>query len=91
MTDGFSIDDVIRAFRTLVEKTDHEFWSDSISLTDNSKFDSDRLHGPGQLTDVYLLGLAVENRGRFVTYDRRIPISTVRSARHENLVVLEDK
>ena len=88
-TGGFEIGHVIRALRLLADTSDHQFWIDSISITDNMRFDSDRLHGPSQLTDVYLLGLAVENKGRFVTYDRRVPISTVRSARQENLLVLE--
>lgn len=87
-TGGFNVEDVIGALRTLAERTDHEFWADSISITEDATFDTDKLHGPLQLTDVYLLALAVENRGRFVTYDRKIPVSAVRTARPDDLVVL---
>lgn len=41
-----------------------------------------------QLTDLYLLGLAVKHQGCFVTFDQRIPLSAVQGAKPENLVVL---
>jgi len=70
---------------------DHEFWFDSISILDTSIFSLDRVVGPGQLTDVYLLGLAVENGGRLVTFDRRIPLSAVAKATDEHILVLDDR
>jgi toxin-antitoxin system PIN domain toxin len=87
---GFGIENVIRAMRTLTENTDHQFWSDVVSIANSKVFNSGRIHGPNQLTDVYLLGLAVENEGRFVTYDRKISISAVRNAQDENLVILTE-
>lgn len=41
-----------------------------------------------QVTDVYLLALAVKHGGRFVTFDRRIVLDTVKGARAENLAIL---
>ena len=55
-----------------VAKTDHLFWPDDVSLRDNGWFNPDRILGPNQITDAYLLALAVKNDGRLVT-------STVRS------------
>jgi hypothetical protein len=46
------------------------------------------VHGPKQVTDVYLLALAVARGGRFVTFDRTVPISAVAGARGDQLVVL---
>jgi toxin-antitoxin system PIN domain toxin len=66
----------------------HVFWSDEISLLDEEAFDSTRILGPRQLTDIYLLGLAVAHEGRFVTFDSKIPLAAVRKARAQNLVVL---
>jgi toxin-antitoxin system PIN domain toxin len=66
----------------------HEFWSDEISLLDEEVFDSTRIHGPRQLTDIYLLALAVVHEGRFVTFDGKIPLAAVRRAKTQNLVVL---
>jgi uncharacterized protein len=66
----------------------HEFWPDEVSLLDTDAFDSTRIHGPRQLTDIYLLGLAVAHAGRFVTFDAGIPLAAVRKAATHNLVVL---
>lgn len=67
----------------------HEFWADELSLLDSTVFDATRIHGPRQITDVYLLGLAVRHGGRFVTFDGRIPLEAVRRATERNLVVLK--
>jgi uncharacterized protein len=66
----------------------HEFWSDDISVLDPDRIDTSRVHGPRQLTDVYLLALAVHRGGRFVTFDQAITASAVRSATPRSLVVL---
>jgi len=67
----------------------HQFWADELSLFESTLFDSMRIHGPRQITDVYLLGLAVRHDGRFVTFDDRIPLQAVRMATERNLVVLQ--
>lgn len=67
----------------------HEFWPDEPSLLDSTVFDATRIHGPRQITDVYLLGLAVRHGGRFLTFDGRIPLDAVRQATERNLVVLQ--
>jgi len=66
----------------------HQFWHSEISILDESIFDQSRIHSPRQLTDVYLLGLAAHNRGRFVTFDQKIALSAVKTASPANLVVL---
>lgn len=49
----------------------HHFWPDDVSLRD--VLDDKMPLTSGQLTDVYLLALAVEHGGKLVTVDRRIP------------------
>jgi uncharacterized protein len=66
----------------------HEFWPCSISLLEASRINSSHVHGPRQVTDVYLLALAVEHGGRFVTFDRSIPLSAAPGATPEHLVVV---
>lgn len=66
----------------------HEFWACDISVLDPAVVDQSRVHGPRQVTDAYLLALAVAHDGRFVTYDRSLPISSVTGAREEHLIVL---
>lgn len=67
---------------------DHAFWPDDVSLLDADRFDVDRLHGSRQITDAYLLALAVSKGGRFVTFDEAIPLSAVRGAARRHLLVL---
>jgi predicted nucleic acid-binding protein len=57
-------------------------------MLDSSLFHHAHLHGPRQLTDVYLLALAVENGGRLVGFDQRIPLSAVHGATAAHLVTL---
>ena len=66
----------------------HTFWPDDVSIADPAVFDHSRILGPRQLTDVYLLALAVRNGGRLVTLDRGIPIAAVRHAERRHLVAL---
>ncbi|HUN74366.1 MAG TPA: hypothetical protein VMU40_07620 [Steroidobacteraceae bacterium] len=66
----------------------HEFWADEISLLNPGVVDSTRIHGPRQLTDIYLLALAVANEARFVTFDTGVPFAAVRKATTANLTVL---
>ena len=66
----------------------HEFWPDELTLLDAEVIDRTRIHGPRQLTDIYLLALAVEQQAKFVTFDGKIPLAAVRKAKPKNLVVL---
>ncbi len=66
----------------------HAFWPCDLSLLDLESIDRSRVHGPRQVTDVYLLALAVRHGGRFVTFDGRIPLDAVPGATPEHLMVL---
>lgn len=65
----------------------HQFWRDAISLRD-APFDLARAGGAKQLTDIYLLGLAVNRKARLATFDRSIPIGAVAGATRETLIVI---
>jgi toxin-antitoxin system PIN domain toxin len=82
---------ISRAFEHLwrnTETADHEFWPDDISLLDEEIIDRSRVLGPKQLTDIYLLALAVKHGGRLVTLDRAIPLKAVHGAEAGHLVVI---
>jgi toxin-antitoxin system PIN domain toxin len=66
----------------------HAFWPDTLSVLDAEAFHHAHMHGHRQLTDLYLLALAVHNAGRFVTFDVRIPLSAVNGAKRHHLVEL---
>ena len=78
----------IEQLTRLMTLPDHEFWPDDVSITDDLIFDDSYILGPNQITDVYLLGLAVKNVGRLVTFDRGVSIKAVRGAEARHLVVL---
>ena len=66
----------------------HEFWADDISLLDTHIADATRIHGPRQITDLYLLALAVHRGGRFVTFDASVSRVAVTGAEAKHFVVL---
>lgn len=81
---------VAEAARRLARATrsrHHAYWPCSVSILDSSLVDRTRVHGPRQVTDVYLLALAVHHGGRFVTFDGRVPLEAVTGATPEHLVV----
>ena len=66
----------------------HQFIVDDISLLDDTLVRFRDLAGPRQLTDVYLLALAVKHNARLVTLDTRIPLYTVHGATESHLTVI---
>ena len=81
------------AYAQLLDATssqDHQFIADDISLLDDTLVDSRHIAGHRQLTDVYLLALAVAHDARLVTLDSRIPLmmDAVRGATANHLVVI---
>lgn len=67
----------------------HHFWTDSVSLLTPGRIHWPRLLTGRHMTDAYLLALAVENQGRFVTLDQGVPLAAVQGAQARHLVVLE--
>ncbi len=84
----FSPRDLIDRIRSFAQNSVHEFWSADISLRDPGIFAIDRIHGSRQLTDLYLLALAIKHGGRLVTFDQNIPLSAVNGARSKHLFVV---
>lgn len=66
----------------------HEFWPDDLSLLDPAVADVSRIHGPRQLTDLYLLALAVRHDSRLVTFDASIATDAINTAGKKHLLVL---
>jgi toxin-antitoxin system PIN domain toxin len=55
----------------------YEFWPDTISLLDAARVDSNRLLDSAQVTDSYLLALALERGGKLATFDARLVTDAV--------------
>ena len=83
-----SVLEIVQRLRAATADQTHQFWPDSQSLLDERLIDATRVHGPRQLTDMYLLALAVKNGGRLVTFDASIAIGAVRGAKAQHLLQL---
>jgi len=57
---------------TLKEDSSHRFWADDLQVSAACTAFFPRLSGFKQLTDAYLLGLALHNKTRLLTLDRRM-------------------
>ena len=66
----------------------HAFWPDEATITDAHVVDGKRIHGARQVTDTYLLALALHHGGRLVTFDAGIALAAVKGATAGNLVTL---
>ncbi len=79
---------IIERLREACASAVHEFWPDAVSVLDAKVANAARIHGPRQLTDVYLLALAAHRGGQFVTFDASVPREAVKGAERTHLVVL---
>ena len=67
---------------------DHAFWPDDVSVRTPGLVVWPRVLGHQQITDVYLLALAVAKGGCLATLDHGVSISTVAGATSKNLLLL---
>ena len=79
---------LVERLRQATSHRAHQFWPDDASILDGEAVDATRIHGPAQLTDVYLLAMAVARGGRLVTLDQSIPLDAVSGAQKKHLVVI---
>jgi len=79
---------VVQRLRLATAEPIHEFWPDRLSLMDEGWFDATRIHGARQLTDTYLLALAVHRDGRLVTLGSGLALAAVKGAEPRHLLTL---
>jgi toxin-antitoxin system PIN domain toxin len=66
---------VLSILRQVCESPGHHFWADELSILGILEANAIVTHA--QITDVYLLGLAVHKKGKLATLDQRIPVDVV--------------
>ena len=59
----------------------HVFWPDDISLVDVDYVDTAQVLTSAQVTDTYLLALAVAHDGKLATFDRRLSVQAVKGGK----------
>jgi toxin-antitoxin system PIN domain toxin len=80
--------EVAKRLRAATRTRHHQFIAADLSLLDVERFESDQLLGHRQVTDAWLLGLAVGHGLRLVTFDAALPWRAVKGARPAHLVTL---
>jgi toxin-antitoxin system PIN domain toxin len=68
---------VVSLLAGLTSLPGHVFWPDNISLMRSSSLDPTRLLSSSQVTDTYLLALALANDAQLATFDRRLVTDAV--------------
>lgn len=84
----FSVAEITSRLSVFITNSDHSFWPDTLTIRDEHHFQHPSILSSKHLTDLYLLALAVENRGQLVTFDQHIPLSAVAAARSKHLMVI---
>jgi hypothetical protein len=66
------VQEALEALRIGLQDEAHRFWPDSLSLQDSIRLIKGPLTGHQQITDAYLVALAIHNRAKLATLDRGI-------------------
>ncbi|MCB1126240.1 MAG: VapC toxin family PIN domain ribonuclease, partial [Verrucomicrobiae bacterium] len=81
--------DAVEVLAANTAARDHAFWADQVPFARAVAFAGERLVGHQQVTDAYLLGLAIHYGGRLATLDPRIAeLPAPQSAERETLEVI---
>ncbi len=85
---GLSIQRVRQRLQEACAALDHAYWPDDLSLRDDRHFNFNRVQGHNQITDLYLLALAVARGGRLASFDPSIALGSVQGATAAHLLLL---
>jgi uncharacterized protein len=67
-----SVTEAVDALRLSLADKAHQFWPDSISFPEAASMLSAPMRGDQQVTDAYLIALAIRHKGKLATLDRGI-------------------
>jgi toxin-antitoxin system PIN domain toxin len=79
---------VARRLSAATRERHHEFWPATLSALSDDVLSWPDVLTSRHATDAYLLALAVDRRGRLVTFDRHVPRRAVRGAEAGHLVII---
>jgi predicted nucleic acid-binding protein len=81
-------DEAIERLESLLALGRHEFIPETMSIRNRQVFNRMHLRGAKQITDTYLLGVAVASGATFATRDHRLDPKTVRNGADHFLKLL---
>lgn len=70
--DAPSVPEAVELLQVNLTHPGHEFWPDDLDLMEAIAQSGARLQGHKQITDAYLLGLAIRRKGQIATLDRAL-------------------
>lgn len=79
---------VVEGLSAAVQHPMHQFWPDDINPLEENGINWSQVLRPVDITDAYLLSLAVKKNGCLATLDQGISISWVQNAKLQHLQVL---
>ena len=80
--------DALALLHTNLAHPAHRFWADEIGLLQAVKSLAPQLNGHQQVTDAYLLGLAVHKGGKLATMDKSITLLLPENSRSSDFVAV---
>jgi len=80
--------DAVTLLQAYLSHPAHKFWPDEIGFVDALEPLKARLAGHQQVTDAYLLGLAIHKKGKFATLDRAISSLLPEKSRERDFIEL---
>ena len=85
---SMSVADATALLATAIKNTTHRRLFEDISLLDATRFRTAQLVSHKQVTDLFLIGLAVRHDVCMVTFDRNIPSHAAIGFDHRHLMVV---
>ena len=79
---------IVKRLRRFCGSGGHIFWGDTLSVRDRQRFPATFPVSTRQVTDSYLLALAVANDGTLATFDSSIALATVVGATATHLTLV---
>lgn len=87
--DALTVTEAISLLQTNLAHPAHHFWADEIGVAQAVEKFASRLVGHQQLSDAYLLGLAIHKKGKLATLDRGIlELLPQNSVERERVVII---
>lgn len=83
-----TVQDAASRLGTFCTDRHHVFWRDSVSIREAGRFVWAHVQGHRQITDVYLLALAIAKQARLATFDSTISLRAVDRAESKNLELI---
>jgi uncharacterized protein len=80
--------DALEVLRGSLQHPAHHFWTEDIAVTEALAQFGRRLLGHQQITDAYLLGLAIQKKGTLATLDSRLSALLPEQSAARTLVLL---